>query len=171
MAAPPSGTTTPIQWSIPYVGVARLNIPSARLDVELFLRSIVPGRQVITEQGWLDTGAPLTVIPFHIHNRRVGWKSIPGVTLTWAGQVCDLGFIDIWLPTDQSVSPRGPFTLLAKFPRSDPAGQSGPGPAGARVLPVSPGRHEPSATVPAGDNWNTLREGQRSWRRRSRSRP
>jgi len=53
MAAPHSGTTTPLQWSISYVRVKGINVTSARLDVELFIRSIVPGRQVITEQGWI----------------------------------------------------------------------------------------------------------------------
>src|SRR4051794_29276157 len=104
MAAPRSGTTTPLRWSIPLVRVGSLTIPSARLDVELFLRTTLPGLQVIAEQGWLDTGAPLSIIPFHVHNRRLHWRPIPGVRVTWAGQACDLGYIDIWLPTDQSPS-------------------------------------------------------------------
>jgi hypothetical protein len=126
MAAPFSGTTIPIYWSIPIVRVAGLNIPSARLDVELFLRSTLPGRQIIAEQAWLDTGAPLSVIPFHVHHRRVAWKPVPGASLSWAGQPSDLGEIDVWLPTNQSPSPRGPFTLLAKFPRCDPPGNPVP---------------------------------------------
>jgi hypothetical protein len=122
MSAPGWTSTTPLQWSIPWIQVGSVSIPAARLEVELFLRTILPGRQVVSEQGWLDTGAPLSVIPFHIHNRRVNWKPIPAVTVTWAGQTCDLGYIDIWLPTEQSPTPRGPFTIVAKFPRSDPPG-------------------------------------------------
>jgi hypothetical protein len=122
MAAPLSGSTIPIQWSIQLVSLASVTVPSARLEVELFLRTTQPGLQVVAEQAWLDTGAPLSVIPFHVHNRRLDWKPISGVRLTWAGQVCDLGSVDIWLPTDQPPSIRGPFTLLAKFARSDPAG-------------------------------------------------
>ncbi|HUY31638.1 MAG TPA: hypothetical protein VMV69_02585 [Pirellulales bacterium] len=127
MTAPLSGTTTPFQWSIQSVPAGRLTVPSARLEVELFLRTTLPGLRVIAELGWLDTGAPLSIIPFHVHNRRLDWSAVPGVTVSWAGQTCDLGSIDIWLPTDQSSSPRGPFSLLAKFPRSDPPG--GPIPA------------------------------------------
>lgn len=126
MTAPLSGTTTPIQWSIQLVSLSSLTVPSARLEVELFLRTAQPGLQVVAEQAWLDTGAPLSVIPFHVHNRRLDWKPIPGVRMTWAGQACDLGSIDIWLPTEQQPAIRGPFTLLAKFARSDPAGDPVP---------------------------------------------
>jgi hypothetical protein len=126
MSAPFWSTTTPLQWLIAWVRLGGLNIPTARLDVELFPRSILPGQHVVSEQGWLDTGAPLSVIPFHVHNRCLDWKPISGVTVTWAGQVCDLGYLDFWLPTEQSTTPRGPFTLLAKFARSDPPGNPVP---------------------------------------------
>ncbi len=118
MSAPFWTSTTPLQWLIVWVRLGSLNIPTAHLDVELFLRSILPGRHVVSEQTWLDTGAPLSVIPFHVHNGRLNWKPVPGVTVTWAGQVCDLGYLDFWLPTEQSPTPRGPFTLLAKFARA-----------------------------------------------------
>ena len=91
MAAGLLGTTTRFQWSIQLVHVGNLTIPIARLDVELFLRATLPGRQFIPEQCWLDTGAPLSVIPFHVHNQRLDWKLIPGVKVSWAGQVCDMG--------------------------------------------------------------------------------
>jgi hypothetical protein len=42
--------------------------------------------------------------------------------ITWAGQPCDLGRIDVWLASGQSAAVRGPFSLLAKFPQSDPPG-------------------------------------------------
>ena len=121
MAAPFSVTTTPVSWTIPLLRLANLTIPSARLDVEVYLRTILPGMQVVAEQAWLDTGAPLSVIPFHVHNRRLDWKAIPGIKVTWAGQVCALGTIEIWLPTEQFPSARGPFKLLAKFPQTDPS--------------------------------------------------
>jgi hypothetical protein len=107
---------------VPLLKLANLTIPSARLDVELFLRSLLPGKKILAEQAWLDTGAPLSVIPFHVHHRRLDWTAIPGVKVTWAGQVCDLGIIETWLATEQSPSARGPFKLLAKFPQSDPPG-------------------------------------------------
>ncbi|MBI1831782.1 MAG: hypothetical protein HYR84_10065 [Planctomycetes bacterium] len=114
--------TTAIRWSIQYVTTGSLTIPSARLEVEVFLRSALPGCQLICEQAWIDTGAPLSVIPFQVHHARLAWKRVPGVQLSWAGQVCDLGMIDFWLATQESPALRGPFNLLAKFARSDPLG-------------------------------------------------
>jgi hypothetical protein len=137
MVGPSSGTTTPIQWLVQLVSGGVLTISSARLEVEVFLRTTLPGLQVVSEQVWLDTGAPLSVIPFHVHKGRLNWKPVVGVKLAWAGQTCDLGTIDIWLPTEQSSSPRGPFPLLAKFPRSDPPGN--PDPIGSRVLLIAAG--------------------------------
>ena len=75
---------------------------------------------------WLDTGAPLSVIPFRIHQQGLSWQAIPGIRATWSGQRCDLGRIDVWLPTDQPPHLRGPLSLLAKFPRSDPPGDPVP---------------------------------------------
>src|ERR1051325_1010524 len=120
------GTTTPFQWSIQPVAVGGSTIPSARLEFEFFLRSTLPGTQVLCEQAWIDTGAPLSVIPFHVHNGRLGWKRIPGIQLVWAGQPCDFGTIDVWLPTQETPALRGPFALSAKFPRSDPPGNPAP---------------------------------------------
>jgi len=73
-----------------FVHVGNLAIPSARLEIEIFLRSIMPGRQIMSEQCWLDTGAPLSVIPFHVHHQRAAWRPVPSVTLTWAGQTVTL---------------------------------------------------------------------------------
>jgi hypothetical protein len=126
MTVPLSGSTTPIQWSIQTVSLGVLTVPSARLEIEFFLRTTQPGLQVVAEQAWLDTGAPLCVIPFHVHNHRLDWTPIPSIQMKWAGQACDLGTIDIWLPTEQPPAIRGPFKLLAKFARSDPAGDPVP---------------------------------------------
>ncbi|HYV35351.1 MAG TPA: hypothetical protein VE988_06585 [Gemmataceae bacterium] len=77
---------------------------------------------MIPAECWLDTAAPLSVVPFRLHNRRLLWQKVPGVTTTWSGQKCDLGRLEIWLPTDQPPFLRGPIDLLAKFSRSDPPG-------------------------------------------------
>jgi hypothetical protein len=61
-------------------------------------------------------------VPFHVHHQRLAWQPIPGIRITWAGQPCDLGRIDVWLATEQPPHLRGPFVLLAKFPHSDPPG-------------------------------------------------
>jgi hypothetical protein len=71
---------------------------------------------------WLDTSAPVSVVSFHVHHQRLAWQPIPGIKTTWAGQACDAGRVDMWLATSQSPYLRGPFSLLAKFPQSDPPG-------------------------------------------------
>ena len=120
------GTTTPILWDIKTVSQSGMTLRSARLELDVYLRSTSPGFVLLNEQAWIDTGAPLSVIPFHIHNGRLDWKRIPGVQLTWIGQTCDLGTIDIWLPTQETSALRGRVTLLAKFPRTDPPGSPVP---------------------------------------------
>jgi len=122
MAASPSGTTSPVRWSIRPVVVAGLTIPIARRELEVVFQPTSPGQQAMSTWGWVDSGAPLSVIPHLFQARYVAWRPIPGVRVTWAGLPCDLGYIDIWLPTEQSPSPRGPFPILAKFPRRDPPG-------------------------------------------------
>src|ERR1017187_8633368 len=110
--AAPSSTITPIQWAIRWISLGNLIIPAARLEIDLFLRATLPGETMVAESGWIDTGAPLSVIPVRIHNGRLDWKRIPGVQLTWIGQTCDLGTIDVWLPTQETPALRGPLTLL-----------------------------------------------------------
>lgn len=94
----------------------------ARLSFQLLARTILPARQVTSVDCWLDTGAPVSVIPFHVHDRRLLWQPVPGISTTWAGQRCVLGCVDVWLPTEQPPHIRGPFSLLAKFVQSDPPG-------------------------------------------------
>jgi hypothetical protein len=98
----------------------------ARLEVRLYLATASPSPPSVPRLAWLDTGAPLSVIPFHIHQQGLRWPSIPRIQATGAGQRCDLGRIDVWLPTDQPPHLHGPFSLLAKFPQSDPAGDDVP---------------------------------------------
>lgn len=126
MATIASPTTTAIPWSIQTITLGRLSFPAARLAFQLYSRSILPGRQLTSVDCWVDTGAPLSVIPFHVHDRRLLWQPIPGVKSTWSGQRCDLGRVDIWLPTEQPPYVRGPISLLAKFARSDPPGDPVP---------------------------------------------
>jgi hypothetical protein len=120
------GTTTSFQWAIQPVSLGSVTIHAARLEIEVFLHSMLPGMSLLCEQAWIDTGAPLSVAPYQIHIGRLDWKPIPGVQLSWANQPCDLGTIDLWLPTQETPGLRGPIPLLAKFPRSDPPGISVP---------------------------------------------
>jgi hypothetical protein len=68
----------------------------------------------------------VSVVPFRIHSQRLAWRPVRGIRTTWLGQICDLGHIDVWLPTAQPPFLRGPFPMLAKFPRSDPPGDPVP---------------------------------------------
>jgi hypothetical protein len=106
--------------------VGSLSFPVARLSFPLYARTILPARQVTSVDCWLDTGAPVSVIPFHVHDQRLLWQPVPGITTTWAGQRCVLGHVAIWLPTEQPPHIRGPFSLLAKFAHSDPPGDAVP---------------------------------------------
>jgi hypothetical protein len=68
----------------------------------------------------LDTGAPLSVVPFAIHQSRdLAWQPVPGPWptgfTTWFGVPCTVGAIEVWLPIPQSPYLLGPFTFLAKF--------------------------------------------------------
>jgi hypothetical protein len=65
------------------------------------------------------------VVPFHIHHQRLPWRPL-GVQATWAGQVCDLGAIDVWFATTDGATVRGPFSVVAKYARGDPPGDPVP---------------------------------------------
>jgi hypothetical protein len=111
-----------VDWSILQVTLKNLTLPVGRLKVPLYLGAAPSSPGSPHDLCWLDTGAPLSVVPFHVHNQRLTWQAIPGISLTWAGQPCDRGRIDAWLTTEQPPYLRGPFALLAKFARSDPPG-------------------------------------------------
>jgi hypothetical protein len=85
MAAIPSPTTTTVPWSIQTIALGGLSFSAARLTLQLYGRSILPGRRATSIDCWLDTGAPLTVIPFHVHARRLLRQPVPGAITTWAG--------------------------------------------------------------------------------------
>jgi hypothetical protein len=122
MASPLAPATTAVDWSILslVLGISTLSV--ARLKVPLYLGAPPLGPQSPRDLCWLDTGAPVSVVPFHVHHQRLAFTPIPGLRTTWAGQPCDLGRIDAWLATQQPPYLRGPFALLAKFPHSDPPG-------------------------------------------------
>jgi hypothetical protein len=122
MASSPALSSSPVDWSVQLVTVAGLTFPVGRLIVPLYLGSPPPGPESPRDLCWLDTGAPVSVVPFHVHHQRLTWQAIPGVRTTWAGQPCDLGRVDVWLSTHQAPYLRGPWSLLAKFPHRDPPG-------------------------------------------------
>ena len=126
MASPVARASTPVEWSIRTVALNAISFPVARLVVQLYFGTERPGPEAIQEPCWLDTGAPLSVVPFNLHHQRLVWQPIPGVQTSWAGQPCDLGRIDFWFAIDQPPNLRGPMSLLAKFARSDPPGDPVP---------------------------------------------
>src|SRR6266496_1634215 len=103
MASPSVRPTTPVDWSIQQVSLGSLAFPAARLQVPLYLGAPPPSALSPRDLCWLDTGAPVSVVPFHVHHQRLAWQPLPGIRTTWAGQPCDLGRIDVWLT---SSSPR-----------------------------------------------------------------
>jgi hypothetical protein len=104
------------------VTLSGLSFPLGRLKVRLYLATASAVPPGVPREAWLDTGAPLTVIPFHVQQQGLRWQAIPGIRATWAGQPCQLGRIDVWLPIDQPPYLHGPLSVLAKFPQSDPPG-------------------------------------------------
>jgi hypothetical protein len=126
MAFASARATSRVEWVIRQLTVSGLTLTVPRLEVRLYMDMASPGPPSVLQLAWLDTGAPLSVIPFHVHRQGLRWQSIPGIRTTWSGQRCELGRIDCWLPTDQPPYVRGPLSLLAKFPQSDPPGNDVP---------------------------------------------
>src|SRR5262245_30465916 len=100
MASPSLSDSTAVDWSILHVLVAGVSFPVARLEVPIFLGSAPASPQSPRDLCWLDTGAPISIVPFHVHHQRLAWRPLPGVQSTWAGQQCDVGGVDVWLPTN-----------------------------------------------------------------------
>jgi hypothetical protein len=126
MASASARAASRVEWVIRQATVSGLTLTVPRLRVHLHLAMASPGPPGVLRSAWLDTGAPLSVIPFHVQQSGLQWQSISGIKATWSGQRCELGRIDCWLPTDQPHSLRGPLSLLAKFPRGDPPGDPVP---------------------------------------------
>lgn len=123
--ATPAPHTVPVLWSIRTVTAGGRAIPVGRLRLRLIFPPVQPGAHLLAERCWLDTGAPLSVIPFHVHHQRLRWRPL-GVQSSWAGQPCELGEIDVWLPSRRAGKARGPLPMLAKFATSDPPGDRVP---------------------------------------------
>jgi hypothetical protein len=122
MASPSAASTARVEWLIQTVSLGGMSVSLTRLKIRCYLGTAPPSPHGTPQEGWLDTGAPLSVIPFHVHNAGLSWQPIAGVRTTWSGQPSDLGRVNMWLATDQPPYLRGPFSLLAKFARSDPPG-------------------------------------------------
>ncbi len=71
MVSPSPLFTTPVDWSILPIAVGGVALPVARLEVPLFLGMAPPSPQSPRDLCWLDTGAPISVVPFHVHHQRL----------------------------------------------------------------------------------------------------
>src|SRR5262245_3689900 len=81
MASPSARATSRVEWVIQPVTVSGLTLTVARLKIRLYLATASPGPPSVLQSAWLDTGAPLSVVPFHIHQKGTRWQSIPGRVL------------------------------------------------------------------------------------------
>jgi hypothetical protein len=107
------------------VRISGLAVPIARLRTAMYLPTTSQGQPTVREWCWFDSGAPISVIPYHVHSQGLAWRPLRGVQTTWADQPSAMGHIDIWLPTCESTL-RGPISMPAKFPQSDPPGDRVP---------------------------------------------
>jgi hypothetical protein len=122
MASPPS-RSSPVDWLLVNdLPVGGRTIPIRRLRAYLAL-PLRPGLGTSPKahECWVDTGAPLTVIPYRLH-QHLAWHSL-GYPTIWRGISCTLGTIEVWLPNENYTTLRGPRTLVAKFPDSEASGK------------------------------------------------
>jgi hypothetical protein len=108
---------------ITYTAAGR-TIPAGRLWVELlFARTAGEPSSMIC---LLDTGAPLSVIPWTVHRAYgLAWQPLPGPWppgfTTWSGVPCTVGCLEVWAPVPGAALLRGPLLFIAKFAQAMPA--------------------------------------------------
>jgi hypothetical protein len=68
-----------VEWLIQPAPVRALSFAVARLVVTLHFGTSPPGPETAKEACWLDAGAPLSRVPFHVHHQRLVWQPIPGI--------------------------------------------------------------------------------------------
>lgn len=126
MSGPTPPTLTDLEWLVQTIRLGSFTVPVARLRFRVYFLTSSPSVPAMAEWCWFDSAAPLSVVPYCVHSQGLAWKPVAGVQTTWASQTCDVGRINIWLPTSNPASVRGPFSLLAKFPQKDPPGPPAP---------------------------------------------
>ena len=133
MPARPDLFESHIQWLIEPAPLDGVSIPSVRLSLETHFLTAT-GRW-LPQQCWLDTGAPLTVIPHYVYaGYRFRVNEIPldvksAAKLKWLKVPCKLGWIQVRLPiVGKPESLTRPFSILTKLPRRDPPWSADPVP-------------------------------------------
>ncbi len=61
-----AGAASPVRWMIRPVSVGGMTLAVARLEVHLHLAADPASASIAIEPAWFDTGAPVSVIPFHV---------------------------------------------------------------------------------------------------------
>ena len=69
MASASSRTKTPLEWRTQLVSLKAISFSVSRLVVPIYVGTDPPGTGTDPEACWLDTGAPLSVMPFHVHHQ------------------------------------------------------------------------------------------------------
>src|SRR5258708_3187872 len=118
----------PVISTLSHIANGAIRIPIVRLWSELVFEtqeSITPIQQCL-----FDSGAPVGVIPFSVHqNLGIVWQALPGpwaaALTTWQGVECDIGMAQVWLPLDEPPFLHGPLSFVAKFVRSTPSNLPG----------------------------------------------
>ena len=103
------------------ITVGGVTIQVARLLISPCFPFVGLGSFALPRACWLDSGAPISVIPFRVHHRRLPWQSL-GVQATWSTPGLRPRPSRGLVQRGASCSMAGPFSLLAKFPRNDPPG-------------------------------------------------
>ena len=85
MASSSARAISRVSWVIQPVAVGGLTLTLARLQVHLYLAMASTGPPSVLQPAWLGTGAPLSVIPYHVHQQGLRWQPIPGVQATRSG--------------------------------------------------------------------------------------
>jgi hypothetical protein len=111
-----------IELTLSAVTIAGYRLAAPRLSVAVEFERSEGGR--LLRDCLIDTGAPVCVIPFSIHDAHdIVWEQVSDSartpTATWFETPCDLGRVRVWLPAPDGTA-LGPFSLIAKFPRASP---------------------------------------------------
>jgi hypothetical protein len=126
MTPPHSPVSAALRWDIQNASLRGKVLPIARIGLVLHLPTRDVAEEFTREDAWLDTGAPVSIIPFRIHSMGLVWQPMTGIQARWSGIICDLGTIDVWLVDRATQIATGPFAMFAKFPRADPPGKPHP---------------------------------------------
>lgn len=108
---------------------AGYSIPVIRLWVELAFARRTGGS--LRRDCLLDTGAPLSVVPYLIHHLHdFAWQPLPGPWptgfMTWFGVPCVIGRMEVWAHLPHAPFLVGPLTFVAKFAQATPSHVTGP---------------------------------------------